>query len=363
MRGSAISIVFLAILVAACATTERARVVPEPAAAPKTVTTPDPTAGDSAAETSDAESPAVAAAIERALAEGWKDLYILVECRGDAGTESVEVYGSGAAIWDKKAQFTLTRDQVRRQLEVFRDHGFARLKERYGGREATGMKPPEAIPPPKADVEGSGMRAASRITCRVTLELDGVSKRVAQLHRGEQSEALRRVAEFVLDSSREAARSGKTAADLVDGLEKAAAGELAPETLEIMLHRKPQPGEDFEGSLLRIVGRTVSSRTYRPGEGYSDPLELNLRQDGLAALSRSIAEQAPGELPLNLYAEHYTDLTIRVLDQRATIQARKFAGLTAERHGDKQERFDRIVGELDELHRRVLAEGRPGSPR
>ena len=336
-----------ALLAGACASIDPEPIDPVPTPAREAAPTPRPANAD---ETADRDSDdTVAAAIERALAEGWQDLRILTDCIIDDGFESVEIFGSGVAIWGKNAQFTLTHDQIRQHLEALREADFAHFAGRYGGRATTGMELP---------VETGG-KNVTRVTCRIELELDGVSKQVRQLHRGEQSPDLRRLAEEILDGCRESASSGTTAADLDDGLEKAAAGELAPETVDILFHHKPALGEDSEGWLLRLRGLEASSRTFRPGEGYTDVLLLELHPDDLADLLRQLAEQAPGELPINLYAEHYTDLKISVLDQRKSIQARQFADLTPTRHGEQQQRFDRIFGELQELHRRVMAAGRP----
>lgn len=292
---------------------------------------------DEAVATAEADSAAVAEALERALTTGWRELRVVDECRTDAGWTSVEVFGNGVAIWNGSSQFQLTPAEIRACLEAFREVGFAGMTEQLGLEEADSVL---------------------QVVCRVRLELDGVSKEVVQLQRGEQSAELRKLAERLLEISEEPARGGVTAADLDDGLAKIAAGELAAETLELMLHRKPADPE-AEGWLLRVEGLTASTRELRRGEGYDDPIVLELRPEELAELAGFLAEQKVGELPDNLYAEHYTDLVARVLSRRRSIQARQFAGLTPERHGELQKRFDRLFEELSELHRRVLEHGRP----
>ena len=64
------------------------------------------------------------------------------------------------------------------------------------------------------------------------------------------------------------------------------------------------------------------------------------------------------ELPHNLYAEFYTDLIVEVLDRRKQIVARTFADMSATTHGEAQKRFDAVFEKLQELHERVLREGR-----
>lgn len=300
-----------------------------------------PQEADQGAGAPAADSAALAEALERALASGWSELHVLDECRTDAGWTSLEIFGNGVAIWNREAQFTLTPDQVRAHLEVFREVGFASLAERYGGR-------------PEADPQKPG--SALEVLCRVRLELDGVAKEVVQVRRGVQSAELRRLAERLQELSREPARGGARAADLDDGLAKVAAGELAAETLELLLHRKPaDPGA--EGWLLRVEGRSASSREIMPEEGYADPIALELGPGELSELAAFLAELRVGELPINLWAEHYTDFTARVLSRERNVQARQFAGLTPARHGELQTRFDRLFERLYELHRQVVEQG------
>lgn len=59
------------------------------------------------------------------------------------------------------------------------------------------------------------------------------------------------------------------------------------------------------------------------------------------------------ELPVNLYSPRYQDLEIRVLNRRVLLQARRFAGLTPETHGEKQARFDALVAAIEAVRNRV----------
>jgi hypothetical protein len=63
-------------------------------------------------------------------------------------------------------------------------------------------------------------------------------------------------------------------------------------------------------------------------------------------------------LPPNLYAKQYTDVRIQVLDQVQQIQARQFAGMTPQTHGEKQLAFDRVLDELAALRQRAQKDGR-----
>jgi hypothetical protein len=285
----------------------------------------------------------LAEALDEAVAgrADWADLRIESECRSDEGFRSLALHGNGVGIWNQERQFGLTRDQVVDILRAFRRARFARLRETYG--------------------EGEEEEALIKVVCSVSLILGDVSKRVTQLELGPQSPELRRLAREVFAACRDAAAAGRTADSLSDGLTKVAAGALAPETLRVLFHRKPEAGAapGSGGFLLRIDGPRATTQVYTPPEGYADPRVLELSPGEVADLARHLAESEPDGLPANLYADTYTDLTLRVLGRERSLQARRFAGLEPTTHGTRQQAFDRMVETLRALHLRVLAEGTP----
>ncbi len=152
---------------------------------------------------------------------------------------------------------------------------------------------------------------------------------------------------------------------MTDGLKKVASGALAPETLGLLLHHKPEAAAIQRGEpafLMRLRGERVSVRPYLGTEGYGDPMVLHLDREQIAGVANLLADNGLGALPANLYAEHYTDLTVDLLDQHAEIQARRFARMTHGSHGAAQTSFDRIYTGLAGLARQVLEEGTPESP-
>jgi hypothetical protein len=297
--------------------------------------------------------------LRRALSEAvddrthWDSLHLLVECAADAGMRSVEVHGNGVGIWDHDRQFRLTPAELSRLLRTLDEAEFTSLEEIYGGRER-----PDPGAPERTEEEGS----AIRVVCRVTLSLAGRTKQVVQLAKGEQSAELRRLGEALLALCREAGQAGTAAEDLSDGLEKVSRGDLAPETLRLLLHRKPQTtGSDAAagGFLLRLSGRRVTSRGYDPAAGLLDPLRLVLSSAEVADLARELAGRGLAELPVNLFAVHYTDLSVEVLDHKTSVQARQFAGMTATTHGERQIDFERVYDALYQLPLRVVSVGEP----
>jgi hypothetical protein len=194
------------------------------------------------------------------------------------------------------------------------------------------------------------------VTCRLSLTIDGLTKEVVQQEGGRQSRELRELADEVLAFCEEPSRQGLGADDLEQGLRRVAEGKLAPETLSLMVHQRPSPESPSSGLgwLLRVQGRKASTRLFVPGEGYHDPVATVLSGPELGELALRLGRQNVSDLPGNLWADVYTDFTVRVLNHEKRIQARRFAGMEPDTHGERQQRFDRICQDLLRLHSRVL---------
>lgn len=314
------------------------------ASSPPAGETPD----DSAAPIEATAEPAlIAAALDRAIVDRWNDFHLEVSCNRDSGEiHAFELFSSGVGIWNRSRQFELSDAEIRRLLEVLRDGGLATLAGLYG-KGGAGSETPE--------------RQSPAIGCRIVLRLNGVAHGSAQRNIGFQSERLRTLALRVLDLCREAGEAGLGADSLADGLKKVADGRLAPETLRLVAHRKPNRealAAGAEGFLLRIDPGRVSTRTLGPEAGYGPVIEL-ADEGTVAETAAMLAAGSPASLPGNLWADHYTDLSVAVLDHRKQVQAQRFSGLEPTTHGEAQERFDRLFNELRALHERILLEGVP----
>jgi hypothetical protein len=297
--------------------------------------TPGPAPASAGARTAAAGAPAepdLARALDRALAGGsWNELHLLTECFDRDAFLQVELFGEGVGIWNGERQLAVGRDELLELLERLRDARFAGFKELYG--------------------KGETRDAATRVICRVALTLDGATKQSVQVAEGRRFPELQALALEVLGRFRERGEAGVGAADLADGLRKVADGRLAPRTLNVLLHRKPDAAAGERGFLMRLEGRALSVLLYRPGAGYGEPVARELAPEELSRLAALLAEDRAGELPDNLWAEHYTDLVVTVLDREVRVQARRFAGMTAATHPEAQPRFDRIYQALAELAR------------
>lgn len=284
---------------------------------------------------------ALAQALERARSDGWSDLHILAQCQVERSLPSAEIFGSGIGIWNGEAQFRLPPELISEQLAAISESGFAGWPESFGGKRD---------PKPAQD-------QSPRVTCRLSLDLDGHHKQVVQFHYGDQSPELAALASGLLDACRAPARSGVRAASLNDGLGKIAKGELDPVTLQVIVNRRSplSPREDpGEAWLLRIDRGKVTTREHTRGQGYGEEVALALDEEALAELMGVLQQADLAGLPPNLHAERYTDVTVSVLNRRAQIQARRFEGMTPETHGEKQKSFDRLLAFLEALRDRAL---------
>lgn len=286
------------------------------------------------------------AAVEDHLANKgpWNEVQIDVSCQSNAGYRSVHVFGRGVGIWNRKRQFNLDSDRIIAMLEIFQKAGFGELLEVYGGGDDPQREP-----------------SAVKIICSVGLTVGNLTKYVLQREKGRQSKELKELANGILEICEKLARSGTAVATLGEGLSKIAQRQLAPETLELLVHRKIQDGTQeygVDGWLMRIEGRHATTQTLTKGEGYTDPLRLELTQEALSELAQVLLNHDVQDLPVNLYAPHYTDLVVQVLDREKNVQARQFSGMLPTTHGERQTHFENIYQALHDLHLRVLKEGK-----
>jgi hypothetical protein len=322
---------------------------------------PEPAASTGSTEPATAAAPDDAAAgLRQALARAETDpamresLRLAVECRVDSEFQSLQVFGSGLGIWNDARQFRLDAAQVGDLLAALRAADFPGLADSYGGAPS-----PPKLTPAAADDDGGAM--VTVLTCRIDLGLGDHEKRVVQLARGEQSPVLKQLARDLLAVGESAARTGVGAASLRDGLEKIARGELAPETWRIALHSKPEEmggSGETAGFLLTVAGPRASTRVYDPATGYAESVVLELAPDEVQALARELAARDPGPWPVNLWAPDYVDLSVEVLNHERAVQARRFAGLAPDAHGQFQRDFEAVRETLERLHQAVLNRGR-----
>jgi hypothetical protein len=273
---------------------------------------------------------------------GWDTLELTAECRepDNPHLRSVLVYGSGVGIWEERLQFGLSDDQITELLGILRDADLLGLQDLYGSGGSFG----------ETEIESSNSTEGGvRIICRVDLVLGGQRKESAQRLKGDQSPELRALAERLLDYCASLAKTGVGIEDLDSGLAMIASGELAAETLHVVLHRKPEPGDQSQGVGYRMIidGPSLGLRKFTAGQGYGDETTVALDRSEVNRLAEQLTDIGVEHLPVNLYAVDYTDLRFKILDHRKAVQARRFSGMTRDTHSDAQRDFDRILAILD----------------
>ena len=249
---------------------------------------------------------------------------------------STRVYGSGVGIWRREFQIRLPRTEVRRLLKVLVSNHFGSLPGSFGADEG----------PNEKSLKG-----------RIVVSVGPVTKLVSQADTGDQSAVLQAIAEEFLRASKKAAAHTVGASSLLNGLEKISAGTLAPEVLRVNVRRRVAT-VGGEGWLLRMNGRRVYDELVEKVGLPGSARVLVLSSKDFGALVQVLRDANPATLPQSLYAAQYTDVVVQLLNQFRHIQARQFAGMTAQTNGAKQAAFDRALDALTALHARAQKEGR-----
>ncbi len=283
------------------------------------------------------------AALEKRIAgkAPLDDVSIFASWQRAEGSTSVKAWGTGVGVWQHRTQFSLSRGQVISLLKIL------------ASAKVGAMVPPGT---PGDDDGDSPLRVLGELSVTAGSE----SKSLYQLTKGEQSESLRQVVLAILDFCEKPARTGVTLASMPEGLQKLAAGTLAPETFDATVQRREDPKGPNAGEswLLRIDGLHVTDRLMPKGQAPPAPKALGLPRADFLRLARVIADNDPVSLPRNVYASAYTDMRIEVLGEERIIPARAYLDVTHETHGEKQLAFDRLYEVFRALHERVQKDGK-----
>jgi hypothetical protein len=252
-------------------------------------------------------------------------LRIVAERHFQSSSGTLVVYGDGTGIWNHRLQFRMSPSGLDAALHALEAARFREMPDTFG----------------------SGKKWLIR---RVSVRSGGFAKDVLQIRDGEQSKELRDLTDRLFEIASPLAQTGVTAADLPDGLRKLASGELAPQSLRLIAHVKPRAGQAGTGFLVKIEDGRGTRQEYRGG-AYSEARDLALTAGTIRELAGVLAEGGPSTLPANLHAEVYTELAVRVLDQRKAVLARPLSGTAPPGERPDRERFERLVARLEPLLR------------
>jgi hypothetical protein len=281
---------------------------------------------------------ALRGALARAIAsaESRRSVHVESECLLDSGRKSIQLYGTGVGIWDERSQFGVEDDRFVAVLRSFDRHDFLAMPESIGGRA---RKP-------------AGRAQGPRVTCRVTLALAEGESTAVQLEGGEQSAGLKKLATEIIAPFEDPARRGTTVTSIEEGLAAVAQGRLAPEAFSLVAHFKPR---DRTGWLLESRHGDLASRSFSERTGYGAARRLASADDQIRQLARMMSDAV---LPSRLSLDEYTEVHVRVLNQRAEILARVFDDQPRPGAADRA-RFMKLRAELERLHQLVIEQGKP----
>lgn len=258
--------------------------------------------------------------------------------KGRGQLTACKVFGTGVGLWDRRIQFRLTKQEVLSVLEAVEKARFGTLDDSL---------------PDEGDSEG-----------RIRVFVGPVSRTVWQMGEHEPgAQELEELALTVLRVCKKPMESGITMSDMQDGLQKLEKGTLAPEALEVVFKRKtdhPGPGVEPEDWLVLINGTKVIDRVNTKEKSAPQrELALTLTEKEFRELTALLLAGHIAKMPESLYATQYTNLRVVVLSQTRNIQARQFAGMSPNKHGEKQAVFERIFDWGVALHSRAQKEGKP----
>ena len=324
------------------------------------------------AQTPPAKTPPAGNRFDQALAQRAEGKQSPEDVRIDAswrrGTEILEcrVYGTGVGIWRDETQFSLTREQVAGILKELEKARFGAMPKFFGNPEGEGEEDEDRDKESGKKREKETEREKEKVYLRGSLfvRVASDSKRVAQYMEGDQEKPFAALVARILDIAEKAAAGGHGAASLPEGLAAVADGKLAPETLQVMVQRRAGGSAARASSahwLLRIDGRRVLDRSWTADGSESTKL-LVLPEADFKKLVTLFKDSDLAGMPRNLYSADNVRIDLRVLDRRADLSARRYAGKTSQSLGAKQEAFDRVDAALVALHDRVAKEGGVAGP-
>jgi len=209
-------------------------------------------------------------------------VYIEVSWRRGEDMASAQVYGNGTGIWNHKAQFRLTSQEIRELLESFQKASFFDMPSRLG--EETDLL---------------------KLQGKVVLTIGRKTQAVHQLAFGDQSEELAELATEITKLAEARGRDGVSVSSLSDGLKKIRSGKLAPEALQLAAVRRKEQRADVDstdpedGWPLRVAGRRVEAQLYRRSGGYDPAREATLTKAEFKALLSNLVRADLADLPRN----------------------------------------------------------------
>lgn len=247
------------------------------------------------------------------------------------GRHGLVIWGSGAGVWNQKTQFRLKEQELRSVLELLVARGYFEMPDK---------------PKPHAEKPSERQPQAPQVLRAIEVRIGDLSKLVSQNNRVLTFKPLEGLVGELFALCEGPAAAGIVAKDLDDGLAKIASGEIAVETLEIVVSEPPVPGkapnQAEDGLIVRLREREVE-KTVQPTVGELRTVRWRLSADEIGRIASRVREAGVSSMQGNLYRSRYADVQVVVLNQRKNLQARPFAGMDPAKRAAEQAALEQIV--------------------
>ncbi len=249
---------------------------------------------------------------------------------GRPNRRGLTIYGSGVGTWNQEKQFVLSAETHRELLKKLLASGLFDMPEKPKPPRQVEMNPPV-------------------IVRSVRVLVGELERTVSQNTRVWPLAALEQLVADLFELCRPAAERGTSAATLTDGLEKVAAGKLAPEAFSLVLNIPPlASGPNGDGLLAEIEAGVLAWRVLPPGKA-PPPVRRALTSEQVRGIAARIAAAGFERFPPNLNRERYVDLRVAVLNRVQSVQARRFARPPASDSPDRQRSLDELISAVRAL--------------
>ncbi len=305
------------------------------------------------------EAPGFGTRLERAVSNPTEWPTIRVEASGRLAKDvhSLTVYGRGIGIWNGERQFTLKDEELGEILELLVKGGVADMPELIGGEEeddeGDGHEKPLDRHPPRGEAPRYLLRT-------LTVTVGDSSRTVIQEAEVPEARPFVTLLSRLVELCRKPAAGGVVAPDLATGLKMVAEGTLAPETLTVFVNA-PQlrslPSQEGQGWILDIRHGWLEDATQVLGRGVVHKRKVRMAPEDVRKLAASLLKAGAASLPARINTPGYTQLTVKVLDQKVSVMARTYAVQPDAAAKKEAETFARVRRILAGLH--VPAPGMP----
>ena len=243
-------------------------------------------------------------ALRAALSDPHQAFSMQIECTGENGIRSLNLFPGGVAIWNNRVQVSINNPVRERLIKALLKADFPSFETHYGGKPGSGR-----------------IKAPNIVMCSIEVQTGGVEKASYQDVNGDRSETFLGLAAELLDVVEPLAEQGISTTSLADALGLLKQGKLAPQALVLRVMRLHAEAEKA-GAMLRIEGGVLSRRVYQPGVRVGDWESSAMDTDTFQAVIQQLLDAKVWSLPANLPSVDSYQMSVTVLNHSIMIRSR-----------------------------------------